>query len=425
MPTHDLLPPHPPLLRSGSDDARARAAVELVALAAAGHVPRQKLLDLGTVVVGHPLDAHAWHLRGWTQSKTLPPGLALKVMAAVLAASFQPQSDGARLGASGRQWLKDANGNVDRQLVPATLPPHLLAQWIGKQCRRWIRALVEKGDQGWSSPEDAATAHGEPEELTPWQAWAPASPDDELVGEERLCHLLAAVTPREAEVLVLHLDGFTQHEIAAQLGIERRTVRGHLEQIEQKANTFDPDAANPARGGGTTDTRTIMRKRKWNPDKELLTLVRPMSAHEVADAHEGYNQQLYRARAESRDRLVALHGIEWWNDPRPENRWDGRRDEHEEEWAAAERVNRAAALGAGPFTIPGLRFGAPGEPRESWTGGTYGTADEALNALDRLREGRDPDVIFGIVRPAKIAEVPVSQQPANELMACAAERSAA
>lgn len=39
------------------------------------------------------------------------------------------------------------------------------------------------------------------------------------------------VSPREEEILSLIADGFTDKEIAARLGMRRRTVRTHLERL--------------------------------------------------------------------------------------------------------------------------------------------------------------------------------------------------
>jgi hypothetical protein len=67
-----------------------------------------------------------------------------------------------------------------------------------------------------------------------------------------------------------------------------------------------------------TTYMTIHRTDDGHPTKSIT---RPMTELEAADLAAGYSRRLYRSRAASRARLIALFGTAWWEDPRPENRW--------------------------------------------------------------------------------------------------------
>lgn len=48
------------------------------------------------------------------------------------------------------------------------------------------------------------------------------------------------LSPREAEILNLRAHGTQRHRIAQRLGLARRTVDHHMENVARKAGTSDP-----------------------------------------------------------------------------------------------------------------------------------------------------------------------------------------
>lgn len=71
-----------------------------------------------------------------------------------------------------------------------------------------------------------ATTYGELFELM----WADARPPDDALGETGL-------STRETEVIELLLDGATDHQVAARLGMSSRTVRAVVAQLQQRYGT--------------------------------------------------------------------------------------------------------------------------------------------------------------------------------------------
>lgn len=100
----------------------------------------------------------------------------------------------------------------------------------------WLLAIAVNVRRDWYR-QQAAQPPMEPLEKARNVATTEASALDELLGREsheRLREALATLTHTEKKVTSLSLDGWSNLDIAAELGIARSTVRSHLSQGVQK-----------------------------------------------------------------------------------------------------------------------------------------------------------------------------------------------
>lgn len=268
------------------------AAVELVAQHSAGTLSFSAVRDLGSIVVGRGLDHCEWRLVGprqvplthraragtpdaqcvaWSVDvgarATLPvrlaPSGAVFGMWLAVDAAFAPQR--VRIGT---RWVKDASGKVREDCVPATdLSPDQLARWLRR--RFFVEIEPETHDEDRSMKEGGTDdgcwrlAHASMSEFSlrgavhqrapsglrgpsclPCERW---TTDDERLA--RLA-LTGSLEGRKCDVLLLHVAGSTEAQIASTLGCADRTVRRDLGSVRAKARLVAPDdfdyAALPA-----------------------------------------------------------------------------------------------------------------------------------------------------------------------------------
>lgn len=262
--------------------AKHNAATRLVAMHATGSLTLDALRELGTVVVGRSLDATDWTLRRRKKRMSdpeaarrerarpvnvtvrVPGGAPLIALLLALDAALEPQT--VRIGT---EWLKDANGVVRADIVPAEdLPSESLARWLR---RRFFVELdpdaevgaekfahgskYEEEDDGfWRLAHASISEHSLRVEIHPWPKpgvrhgnlllGAAVLPwEREPTDEDRLhaVALAAVLTERERDVLLLHLAGDNEAQIAATLrasgvsGCSPRNVRRDLASAKEKA----------------------------------------------------------------------------------------------------------------------------------------------------------------------------------------------
>jgi hypothetical protein len=277
----DDLPPAPDHITVNQQ----QAATALLAAFSACTLSLGLIRELGSVVISFDLDATVWRLKGWDKPRRVPPMTGKLAMHRALAAATEPQR--VRLGSD---WVKRHEGVVDATCVPAHLPPAQFAWWLRRRCFAEVEAEAMLNVRPRWQPDAevlyGARALSEYSQRTTVHPHAPAhlggdlEAADELTAREFFAGLAAsALDTRERHVLELHFDERTQPEIAAEVGCADRTVRRKLDNIKEKAMTFDVKFTRNA------------------ADDELRKLVRPMTPDEWADRCAGYAASRYQRRA--------------------------------------------------------------------------------------------------------------------------------
>ncbi len=248
------------------------------------------------------------------------------------------------------------------------------------------------GDPERDSPQFGALGVDEPERpqlatitplLTPRQGVALAALADAFGA--------GAETTAEADRIVAETLDLSPDT----LRVYRHRIRTLVEQEEDMPSSIPVDAQ-------PSEFRGPFRTPLPGLSDEIRKLIRPMTVEEAEDHGAGYSRARYRAREEI-DRRPAAYV----------------------ESPADDRARRIAALGPGPHVIKGLDLtakvpeGDPSAVFPVWIEGVYETADDAVDAMDRLRGERDGwRNIYGITtgRARKRALAEAAKVAANETM---------